>query len=163
MLRITAAQCRTQLVASQVRKWTDFTPGPQPTIPRHQPLVRLTVQLLDIMALQVLPPRSRGMTAARNGACRGNGYWTGTYLVKRGPRCQSARRRRRSRSGPARPYICRLSILIRVAFDEAGVPLQGEPGYHGVLVPAQPGHEGPQFGLAAATVVIHCSSSRPRC
>jgi hypothetical protein len=44
---------------------------------------------------------------------------------------------------------------VDMAFDRAGVPGQGEPGGDGVLVAAQPGDKGAQFGLAAGGGVGH--------
>ena len=60
------------------------------------------------------------------------------------------RMRRQSRSGPARPYICLLSILMRfdVTFDGAGAPAEAEPAGNGVLVGSQAGDEGAKRGLA---------------
>jgi hypothetical protein len=42
-----------------------------------------------------------------------------------------------------------------VAFDRAGAPLQGAAGGDGVLVAAQAGDEGPQFGLVVGHHVFH--------
>src|SRR6266568_9108699 len=59
--------------------------------------------------------------------------------------------RLRSRPKPARPYICRLIILIFYvdgALDLAGTPGEGEPVDDGLLVVADAGGEGAQVGLA---------------